>query len=277
MIHERISQFIWLFLMGFFVLMIMATSVAFAIALPSEEDFRNKLKLVPESVLVVEPHLTQNNQMTYVEYVGYPVAEVFNLLLGAEWNQMDADVEFRALDGYVSRIEISEFRRHRAYLAYARKDKAEFVVDNIGQNEKRVPLGPYYLIWDNIGSSRLLESGASNWPYQVYEISISELRKQALFPENLSPAYLEHARLTQKHCLTCHQINGYGGDKWKINLIAYIKTVDEEAFMNRVLNPASKKPDTTMPPLMRARPQADRELAARRIYQYLRALSSVAD
>jgi mono/diheme cytochrome c family protein len=247
------------------------------VTLPAAPNLQNLMKSPPQVFRVIEPHLSLSGQQVKRDYVCYPAAAVFSALLGRNWADQKADIEFRATDGYVSRIETSRFKKYRAYLVFAIKDQADFTVDNPGQNEKRVPLGPYYLIWDNVRSPELLKEEAADWPYQVNQIAISTQRREALLPGKLDQRFTEQAALAQKHCLTCHQVNGYGGDKWPINLAVQAKSIKEEAFIAWVLNPSAQKAGTTMPPLLVSLPEEKRQAQAKKIYQYLRALPVKAD
>lgn len=247
------------------------------VTLPASAELEALMKAPPRVFRVVEPNLSLGGQQVKRDYVGYPASAVFNVLLGPDWDRLPADIEFRALDGYVSRIEISRFKKYRAYLVFAMKDKTAFTVDNPGQNEKGVPLGPYYLVWDNIRSPELLQQEAYDWPYQVSQIAISTARRQALLPGALAQRFSEHAALAQKYCLTCHQVNGYGGDKWPIDLAVQAKLIPEAVFLDWVLNPSAQKPGTTMPALLVSSPLEKRNAEAKKIYDYLRALPAKKD
>ena len=58
-------------------------------------------------------------------------------------------------------------------LAFAHDDGGPFTMVNTLQNNENVPLGSLYLIWDNLHSKALLESGASDMPYQIKTIALS--------------------------------------------------------------------------------------------------------
>ena len=249
-----------------------AAGLAHALELPPQSELQKRLSHKPGTVSVVEPHLSTKAKPVRVDYVGYPAAQVLDALFGADWKADGMDIEFRALDGYVSRIPNQRFRQYRAYLVFQRKGQDRFEVDNILQNEKRVALGPYYLVWDNIRSPALIAEGGSFWPYQISQISVSGSRLNALLPGDMRTRYAEHAALAQKLCLSCHQVNGHGGDKMPINLAASVKALDEAAFMNWVLTPRTVKPGTTMPALSETMPQAQRQATARKLYEYLKAV-----
>lgn len=221
---------------------------------------------------VVEPHLSTRDQAVRLRYRGWPAEQVLDRLLGTAWRQPGVEVEFRALDGYVSRVPAERFMRYRAYLVHERVGHPSFSVDNRGQNEKNVPLGPYYLIWDNVRAPELLPEGGNYWPYQVSQILVSTARTEALLPGDLAGRHGEAAALTQKHCLACHQINGYGGNKWPGNLASLAGKLSDTDFLRWVLNPSDLKPGTTMPGLPDGLPEPERQAIAKRVLDYLRAV-----
>jgi len=158
-------------------------------------------------------------------------------------------------------------------LASERTDSREFKVHNKLQNEKEVPLAPLYLVWDNLNNEQLKAEGASNWPYQVIGIEITDFKEK--FPRMIPPANASQAAkrgfLTfQKYCMTCHQINGDGGDKG-----GELNAVGATAFDIRgrdwlvkwILDPRSVRAATTMPGLRENLPS--REKAANDIVSYL--------
>lgn len=57
---------------------------------------------------VYEPHLSVG------DYVGYPAVDVIAHLFGDDWQGKARTVEFRALDGYVSRIDVGRFLEESA-------------------------------------------------------------------------------------------------------------------------------------------------------------------
>ena len=201
------------------------------------------------AVTVYEPHLSVGDAHTAVDYVGYPAVDVMARLFGADWSSEAETVEFRALDGYVSRLPVERFLTEGAFMVFARGDGAPFTVDNLAQNETDVPLGPYYLVWDNIGNPALLAEGARNWPYQVAEVNLVNLSDAALLPAGLDARFHEGAALAKTHCLSCHLVNGYGGEKYEGNLAEVTKDYEQAEFVSLILAPLSVLEETTMPPL----------------------------
>lgn len=257
---------------------LMASACA-AQTLPEPVALQRSLGAAPQRVEVVEPHLSVKGEPPVRRsYRGYPAEQVLRHLLGPDWqSKPQQEVEFRALDGYVSRIPVERFARYKASLVFALAGSSQpFTVDNKGQNEKNVPLGPYYLVWDNIAAPELLAEGASFWPYQVTQISLREYRPAALLPaglgEGASERWGEHAKLAQKYCLSCHQINGFGGDKMPLNLAVRAKLLDDRTWSVWLLTPQAFKPGTSMPPLPEGLPHAEREAIAAKLHAYLKAL-----
>lgn len=249
-------------------LLLLAMFGASAAELPPLERLRSSLG-EPVNVTVFEPHLSQSEGPVAIEYVAYPAIEIFALVLGEDWRSGDAAIELQALDGYSSRIDSSRFDRYPAYLAFARADGADFSVDVPSQNQTDVPLGPYYLIWDNRQHPELLLEVDHNWPYQVDRIELFYGFGDILTPATLDPEYLEGARLAQSHCLSCHQIKGLGGEKSLIDLSLVAGAYDPDQFSRWLLDPSSVKPGTTMPALAPRSEQEERERMARAIYDYL--------
>lgn len=242
-----------------------------AMDMPGPADLEQALSAPPQTIEVVEPHLSTADSDTVVAYRGWPAVKVLDHLLGSDWNKPGVDVEFRALDGYVSRIPAERFSEYPAYLVFESPGRSGFTVNNPRQNEKDVLLGPYYLVWDNVRHPGLLADGATNWPYQVSEVLVSDTGWRALLPGDMAGRYDEDAGLARKYCLTCHRINGYGGDKFPIDLAHRVKDMTATEFERWVLTPNAVKPGATMPPLAHRIPEPKREVMAKRLYAYLRA------
>lgn len=243
--------------------------------LPEREALQQILDQSPQTIEVVEPHLTTRMRQTRVTYLGWPAEQVLDAVLGVDWRTPGQDVEFRARDGYVSRIPSEQFQRYAASLVFERIGHPAFTLDDPGQNQKNVPLGPYYLVWDNVSAPELRAEGGTYWPYQVVQVQVSTARRDALLPGSMTERYATAAAEVQKYCLSCHQINGMGGEKWPGNLAKQVKSLPDSAFLRWVLEPSRVKPGTTMPPLPEGLPRAEREALARRLLDYLKTIPVV--
>ena len=243
-----------------------------AAELPRVERLEDHMGTPAVSIAVHEPQLSVGDRRIAIEYVGYPAVDVLARIFGEDWHRQARTVELRARDGYVSRIDVSRFLKETAFLVFARKDGAPFTIDNIRQNQTDVPLGPYYLVWDNIASPDLLAEGAWNWPYQVHQVNLVSLSDSALLPDGLAPELREGAELVRTYCLQCHKVNGFGGEKFPGNLAAVARTHDEASLTAWVLNPSSMRANTTMPPAAYRLAEAERQRIAKAVFDYLRAV-----
>lgn len=247
------------------ILLSLAAAPALSAPVPAPEQMRAEITEAPVTVEVAEPHFGSAHR----SYLAYPARAVLDRVLGAGWNAPGAIIRFKALDGYASVIPAASLAGSDAFLAFAMADGSAFKVDNKLQNETNVELGPWYLVWDNIRNPALLKDGAVIWPYQVAEVEFAAAGDAQLFPVGLDAAYRAGGKLVQVHCISCHKVNGYGGDKVPINLAEVVKTKSRADFMNWVLAPRSVKPDTTMPGLPPDWPEAQRQDTAAAIYDYL--------
>jgi mono/diheme cytochrome c family protein len=143
------------------------------------------------------------------------------------------------------------------------------------QNNEKVALGPLYLVWNNIGSKALLESGASDMPYQVKTVELkTEDPLASLAPPGGSSEQVqrgfEHFR---KYCVSCHTINGEGGGKapelnYPVSVTEYIKP---EYLKRWIEQPQTIRYNTPMPALGHEVPNRDR--VADEIIAYLKVMS----
>ena len=253
-------------------LVLLAASPIRAAEMPPVGDLQAQMGEPAGTATIYEPHLSVGDEHVAVDYVGYPAVSVLAHLFGDDWQDQAEAVEFRALDGYVSRIDVARFLAEGAFIVFGRGDGSPFTVDNLAQNETDVPLGPYYLIWDNMGNPALLEEGARNWPYQVAEVNLVNLSDSALLPAGLDARFHEGAALARTHCLSCHLVNGYGGEKFEANLADVAKAYEESEFVRLVLAPLSVLEETTMPALSDRLAEPERERIAKALFDYLKAL-----
>jgi len=148
-------------------------AAAAAEPLPSPESIGARLQRDPVVVEVRHPHDGLGARAAVLSYQGFRARDVLDVVLGQTWRQVAVEVEFVAADGYRSAVPVVHLERYPAWLVYARADGGNFVTDNAFQGRKAVDLGPWYLVWDNLGSPELLTLGDHYWPYQVVEVSTS--------------------------------------------------------------------------------------------------------
>jgi hypothetical protein len=229
----------------------------------------------PTTIKVFEPHLSVDGRKVVVEYVGFPINAVLSKIFGRSWQTSNGNFYFHAKDGYVSSISPQRLEKYKPLLVFRRKDGKAFTVDNPRQHEKNVPLGPYYLVWDNISNEALFQEGAYHWPYQINEIKANTEFPSALIPNKSGHNYAKQIKLAQKYCLTCHQINGTGGKKFARDLVISTKKMQRSQFMQWVTAPEKVKAGTSMPPINTELPSAERNDIASHLYDYLIAFPKI--
>lgn len=239
----------------------------------SIETVTEMKKKIPTIIVTVwEPHENQN-----VQYRAFKLSDVLYSYYQQSWGSSDIIV-FTCADGYRSSIPTERIKSFPAYLAFERVGSSDFVVDNLLQNEEHVKLGPLYLIWDNLNYKELLEDGAVHWPYQIVNISPSTL--STMFPQIVpkrgsTSGAVRGLALFSKYCLSCHRINGAGGEKGpELTNILGFPNQNKEAMKyvyEYIINPRQVNPQSKMPSL--ADSLTDREKAVTEIIDYLDAIN----
>lgn len=244
-----------------------------AVELPPPEDLSAKYKLSTRRVTVVELHESTNERRKLVEYMALPIDQLLTHWFGNRWTSEDAEIVFLAKDGYRSVVPGPKLKNYRAFLAFARSGEAPFTVDNLHQNEKNIPLSPYYLIWDNLAAPELLRQGAYDWPYQVTAIEWrSTAEDRLLLPARSSKTLDQGFAETQEFCLACHSIHGTGGKKYPVDLIQAACRWKTPALKAWIDAPSRIKHYTTMPPFAFLLPEQERRQIIERIVEYLDAM-----
>ena len=254
-------------------LALLAASPLRAADMPAVDDLEAQMGAPAETVTVYEPHLSVGDDHVIRGLRGLPGRRCPGAPLRYGLARPKADtVELRALDGYVLRVAADRFLTVDAFFVFALGDGSPFTVDNLLQNQTDVPLGPYYLVWDNIGNPALIEEGPGTWIYQIAEANLVTVSDAALLPEGLDARFHEGAALAKEHCLRCHLVNGYGGEKHEGNLAELTKDYEEAVFVSVVLAPLSVFEETTMPPLSDRLAEDERQRIAKALFDYLTAI-----
>jgi cytochrome c2 len=168
-------------------------------------------KLVPpREITIWEPH-----EKTEGAFEAFAADELLTKIYGDDWKKSE-EALFTCSDGFQPSIPMAEFSNHHGYLAFARKGGADFSAVNPDSHEK-VPLGPLYLIWENIKDASIRNQGTiPGWPYEVTTIDLIQFAERfpLLSPPAGSSAEVKHGFLEfRKRCLSCHTVNGDGGAK----------------------------------------------------------------
>jgi mono/diheme cytochrome c family protein len=249
---------------------------AWAVELPPPNELMSQYSLTSQKMTVVEPHESTRERSVPVDYMAIPIKELLTQWFGDRGLSDDAEIVFFAKDGYRSVIAARKIKQYRAFLAFARADGSAFVIDNPNQNEKQTPLGPYYLIWDNLSASELLQQGAYDWPYQITAVERhSQIEDQALLSEGLSRTIERGFEETREYCLTCHSIRNIGGKKYPVDLIQAICRWQKTDLKDWIDSPNRIKPGTSMPAVARMQPVEVRQQIIERIADYLKTMQSL--
>ena len=221
-------------------------------------------KFGAEKITVMEPH-----ELRKVEFIGVALDKILDEAFGPEWKQQD-ELLFTCVDGYQPSIPIQNFTTGRAYLAYGRTDQKDFTVHNKLQNEKKVPLGPFYLIWQKQGNNDVW--GASHWPYQVAKMEFITFKEKFshLYPKEKTSAKVNRGFVVFRNkCINCHTINGQGGKKGvELNYPASVTEYIKKDWLKKwIRSPRSVRYSSTMSDF----PGSDEELDA--VIAYLEAMS----
>lgn len=224
-------------------------------------------------IRVIELHEATGGSNPEVTYTAIPLEKMLQYLYPKAWQGFDGEVYFHALDGYLSILEGSKAREGEAYMAFARADGKPFTIDNKNQNEKDVPLAPFYLVWDNLKNPALKTSNAYAWPYQVYQLELVPAdRLQALLPDNASPSIEEGFHAFRNNCLSCHNIAGVGGRKFGMDVRQVIKGRSREELYEWIDEPSAINKYTTMPPLAPGITGENRQRVINSILDYLQSI-----
>lgn len=248
---------------------------ASAIELPAPETLMTKYSVKSQTITVIEPHESKQDHAVMVSYQALPMTVLFTKWFGESWKLPGTEIVFLAQDGYRSVVIGDKITKYRAFLAFARTDGLPFIVDNIGQNQYKVPLGPYYLIWENRGNQEMLRQGAYGWPYQIKAIELQGISEnQQLLPQKHSRYLDQGLSDTKTYCLTCHHVRGVGGKKYPVDLLQAACHWNDTALKAMIESPSRFKLDTTMPPLGRMLPAIERRLIIERIVNYLNVMQT---
>ncbi|MFN8606662.1 MAG: c-type cytochrome [Vulcanimicrobiota bacterium] len=181
-------------------------------------------------------------------YWAVPVKPLLDSVYKSQDYGEDISFVFVCKDGYRSPVKAEDLKKFPAYLAFASSDEKPFELD-------KKPLGPYYLVWDTEKFPQRKTDG--NWPYQVTaieRIKFSQVYWAVLPPPQSSPQVRHGFAVFRKNCLSCHQINGQGGNM-AIDLNAPVSVTEyiKKPYLLKIIHdPQSVRARATMPGLDRS-------------------------
>jgi mono/diheme cytochrome c family protein len=236
------------------------------------EQVRKDLGFAIRGITVIEPHEKCGERECLVTYLGVPLRTLLEYYYPKEWGGFEGEIQLIARDGYLGVVEASKVREKDAYLTIARADGKLFALDNNQQNERDVPLGPFYLVWDNREDSELQKLGAYGWPYQVNRIQlVSDARYSRLIPAGASASAQAGFTAFRTYCLTCHNLQGVGGRKVDTDMRLLITGKSRDELRAWISDPRTIRATTTMPPLNRNLDDKERARVIDQIVDFLEA------
>jgi len=212
-------------------------------------------------------------------YTAVPMNDLLDLAYGAKWRTRE-EFLFTCSDGYQPSIPVAEFLQYPAWVAVGLPDNAPFRLETAAR--KTIELGPFYIIWDNRSRLASGTDSPSLWPYQVVGIDLTNFvdRFGAIAPaRNATPEAVRGFASFRKHCISCHRINGVGGEIGaELNYPENVTSWYRPGWLARWIDdPASMRFGTSMPGLkfmLKQTPDRERKKIAEDIIAYLRDVSN---
>jgi cytochrome c2 len=158
-------------------------------------------------------------------------------------------IVFECIDGYKPEMPLELFLKSNAFLAFKDVDAPKGSNwEKIVKNGNEMNADPFYLVYTSVSA----ENEEYKWPYNVIKFRFEFKNKniEALQPKDDVQAMKGFA-LYKKQCITCHAINGIGGEMGpELN---YPKSVTEywkeNELVDYIVNPASFRNKVKMPTL----------------------------
>jgi mono/diheme cytochrome c family protein len=255
------------------LLLLLSVSANAATLDMSLDQVKKDLGTEAVEITVMEPHMKCGTEYCTVTYVGIPLATLLQFYFPDAWEGFNGFINFYASDGYLASVKADKARKQDAWLTFKRADDKPFIIDNDRQNEKNLPLGPFYLVWDNLRNEELQKEGAYGWPYQVVRIELLPATVyDKLLPADAPPAVQEGFEDWKKYCMSCHRVDGVGGMKCPVDLRQLVKGKPRDELHAWISCPSSRRPDTSMPPLNTHLDKQERDQVIERIIDYLETL-----
>ncbi|MBF4472270.1 c-type cytochrome [Flavobacterium sp. HJJ] len=158
-------------------------------------------------------------------------------------------IVFECIDGYKPEMPLELFLKAKPYLAFKDVDAPkDSNWERIVKNGNEMNADPFYLVYTSVSAN----NQEYKWPYNVIKFHLEPKNKNivALQPKD-NETTMKGFTLFQKHCITCHAINGIGGEmgpelNYPKNVTEYWK---ENELIDYIVNPASFRHKVKMPTL----------------------------
>jgi hypothetical protein len=186
-------------------------------------DLSDRAVFPIETIEVKEPHSDQQ-----VEVTGAPFKGILETLKSKNLLSGETHAFFWCKDGYVSNYEIKDLASNRAFVATNIKNDEKFFDPHL---RTKFDWAPGYVVWEQ--PDKVSEFLKSKSPYQVTKITFAKLSDE----NSAEPQFDKSNRNLLKFCLSCHQMNGWGGTKARpfeqIVEQVPLKRIDQILAMNK--------------------------------------------
>ncbi len=215
--------------------------------------------LKPIEVKIDSPHLPQKSAV----HIGFLTTALLDKVYGESWRKRQ-EVLFTCEDGYQPSVPISYLLQYESFLTY-KLDSGAFEIPPKDKDSVPTPLGPYYLIWNNLKQPALKADGTGYWPFQVVSIDLvnfADRFKTMAPPESASADTIRGFSLFRARCMACHTINGEGWKKGvELNYPVSITEYLPEKWLRKwITDPSQMRFNATMPPFDTSSPHWKKDL-----------------
>ncbi len=227
-------------------------------------------KVHAEAVTVYEPY-----ELRDVTFRGVPAQAVLDSAYGEKWRKSEV-ISLVALDGYTTTVPVSRLLAHKAWFAFARTDRTDFVLDKKVPKAETVAIAPVYLVWDSVHDAAIRAEGDYGWPYQLASVRLTTFAQAfpgLAPPEHGTSEAAEGFALFTRYCATCHSLDGHGGKVGpELNAPHNVTEYWQPQWLHQWIdNPQSIRKGTAMPGMPAQVPQRQKAIAA--VIAYLKAMT----
>ena len=211
---------------------------ALADPLPVPAKLTARIGSAPTTVEVYEPHLSTEKTPVKRRYSGYRFDVVADLVFGPMWRDDTQAIEFQGTRWLCLTHPGCRLRRAQGASGGRRERRQRVHGEQPPAEREEISSSGLTISYGKISRTpQMFKRGASGWPYQVVEILRVNISDERLRPAGLDPALDPAIDLVRTHCLTCHKLNGIGGDKVPGDLAGLARSLDDAGFRAWVLDP----------------------------------------
>jgi cytochrome c2 len=205
-----------------------------------------KSAVPPQEVRVYEPH-----EKIEIEFRALPLAAVLDHVYGGPAWRKAGEVFFVCADGYKDPVSVERIAKHKAWLAFARKDKPSFTLHEKDIKQDK-DLAHLFLVWDTLGDAESRALGGQGWPFQIVGIDLIEFADRfpgLVPPKGASASARRGFELFAKACVSCHALNGVGSKIGpELNSPVSVTTYFKEDWLKKwIASPSALRAGTSMP------------------------------